>query len=541
MSVSTAQSELHPEARKEPEPQSAAPAAEPIGVRVTSAELPAHAPLDLCLRLREQLGAEEVFLTESPVAPEQDRRPAVVGCGRLAELRVYAGHVEIEGLSAVRAGLTAAADQAGMVPGSADPDTAAADLDTADTGTVGVTVRRAFRTSAQLWDLLGRARHLFALDTDLPETAYAFGFLVTFAYEAAWHMEDLPPRAADPATPDITLTLFRDTVWYVPAHESAPRLLTAAGPGFPEGGTSPVPPLAALAGSAALCAGAGAAPDAPPPLSVHDSVDRDTFLAWAKRCLEHIRVGDIYQIQIGHRIDVRTELTPVDVYRRLRGRNPSPYMFLLPWAGRTLIGASPELFFRIEGDRIVMRPIAGTTRRGPDRDENERRIAEMVASRKERAEHIMLVDLCRNDIGRISLPGTLPVDRLMSVETFSHVFHLVSTVTGRLDPAADVWAATRAAFPAGTMSGAPKLRAMEIIHELEEEPRGAYAGAVGLLDVRGWSELALCIRTIVHQGDTYATQSSAGVVADSVPEAEWAETLAKMGAAYWALTGEELS
>jgi anthranilate synthase component 1 len=281
-------------------------------------------------------------------------------------------------------------------------------------------------------------------------------------------------------------------------------------------------------------------PEAPAPLSVRDSVSRDTFLGWAEQCLEHIRVGDIYQIQIGHRIDVRTPLTPYDVYRRLRDRNPSPYMYLMPHAGNTLIGASPELFFRIEGDEIAMRPIAGTARRGASEEENQLRIKEMRESTKEQAEHIMLVDLCRNDIGRVTRPSTQPVDRLMAVETYSHVFHLVSTVTGRLEPGVDVWQAVRATFPAGTMTGAPKVRAMEIIDGLEQEPRGSYAGAVGLIDVRGWSELALCIRTIRYDGTTYSTQSSAGLVAQSEPAAEWRETLAKMGAAHWALTGEEL-
>ncbi|HET6858195.1 MAG TPA: anthranilate synthase component I family protein, partial [Streptomyces sp.] len=266
------------------------------------------------------------------------------------------------------------------------------------------------------------------------------------------------------------------------------------------------------------------------------------------QCLEHIRVGDIYQIQIGHRIEVETALTPVDVYRRLRRRNPSPHMYLLPRAGLTpggdhggaLIGASPELFFRVVGDEIVMRPIAGTARRSPDESENEQRVKELRESTKEQAEHIMLVDLCRNDIGRVSRPSTQPVDRLMAVESFSHVFHLVSTVTGTLEEDVDTWQAVRATFPAGTMTGAPKMRAMEIIDGLEREARGNYAGAVGLVDVRGWSELALCIRTVEYDGSRYTTQSSAGLVAQSQPESEWLETLVKMGAAYWALTGEEL-
>jgi anthranilate synthase component 1 len=190
-----------------------------------------------------------------------------------------------------------------------------------------------------------------------------------------------------------------------------------------------------------------------------------------------------------------------------------------------------------------MRPIAGTAPRSGDPAVDAERIACLEASEKEQAEHVMLVDLCRNDIGRVCRPTTLATEGMMTVERFSHVFHLVSTVRGELAAGEDVWSVLRASFPAGTVTGAPKIRAMELIEELTPEPapRGMYAGAVGLLDTRGWSQLALCIRTVVHDGVRYATRSCAGVVADSDPRAEWRETLHKMGAAYWALTGEELT
>ncbi|MYX04199.1 MULTISPECIES: anthranilate synthase component I family protein [unclassified Streptomyces] len=503
------------------------PHRQPIGVRVTDAELPHHDPLELYARLRNVLPESGVFLFESLSGAVQDRRSAVVGFGRLAEIRVHGEHVDIEGAPYLVRALASAADTAGMTADHADAR--------------GVS-RHRFTSADQVFDLLALAQGLFTVDTTVPTTSYAFGFLTTFGYESAWHMETLPARTAESPRPDITLTLFRDTVWY-DVVTGAVRHLRAHSPAFEE---VPVPgpaDVAALAHDAAAARAAGSVPvvpEAPAPLSVRDSVSRDTFLGWAERCLEHIRVGDIYQIQIGHRVDVTTSLTPYDVYRRLRDRNPSPYMYLLPRAGSTLIGASPELFFRIEGDEIAMRPIAGTARRGPDDEENQRRVKEMRESTKEQAEHIMLVDLCRNDIGRVTRPSTQPVDRLMAVETYSHVFHLVSTVTGRLEEGVDTWQAVRATFPAGTMTGAPKVRAMEIIDGLEQETRGSYAGAVGLVDVRGWSELALCIRTIEYDGTTYSTQSSAGMVAQSEPEAEWRETLAKMGAAYWALTGEEL-
>ncbi|MBT2405503.1 MULTISPECIES: anthranilate synthase component I family protein [unclassified Streptomyces] len=506
-----------------------------VAVEVGVEELAPHAPLELYEALRAVLPAEEVFLFESLEGAAADRRSAVVGFGRLAEIRVHADRVEVDGATpALKRALAGAVEAAGLVTDGPAAGCPVAHHPLPE----GPYVFRLER-SEQVWDALGRAQGLFSVTTELPETGYAFGFLTSLAYESAWHMEELPARdGGDGGRPDITLTLFRDTVWY-DVNDGRVRRLHADSPAFT--GSAELPELPELPEAPELPERRAAGyPPAPAPRSVRDSVDRDTFLGWAARCLEHIGVGDVYQIQIGHRLDVESELTPLEVYRRLRGRNPSPYMYLVPQAGRTLIGASPELFFRIEDGEIVMRPIAGTARRGPDDEVNQRRVKEMRESTKEQAEHIMLVDLCRNDIGRVSLPSTQPVDRLMEVETFSHVFHLVSTVSGRLDPAVGVWDAVRATFPAGTMSGAPKLRAMEIIDGLEQERRGAYAGAVGLVDVRGWSELALCIRTIEYDGLRYSTQSSAGMVAQSDPESEWQETLAKMGAAYWALTGEEL-
>ncbi|MFE0171815.1 anthranilate synthase component I family protein [Streptomyces sp. NPDC059002] len=491
-----------------------------IGVRVTSVELPHHDPLELYERLRGVCRDRDVFLLESADGSGFDDGSAVVGVNSLAEIRVFARHVEIDGAPAVVAALTRTAEEAGLAP--------------AGDGRLLLGDREA------LWRMLPAAQQAFRVDTDVPESRYAFGFLASLAYEAVWHMESLPRRTDAAGGPDITLTLFRDTVWYDPASATVHRL-TADSPDFGERTVDPGRVAEFVADAAERGADAASAvPGAPAPVSVRDSVSRETFLGWAERCLEHIRVGDIYQIQIGHRIDVRTELTPVDLYRRLRARNPSPYMYLAPRAGHLLVGASPELYVRIQGERIEMRPIAGTAHRGPDEAENEQRVKEMQESSKERAEHVMLVDLCRNDIGRVCRPSTQPVDRLMAVEAFSHVFHLVSTVTGRLAGDAGTWEAVRATFPAGTMSGAPKVRAMEIIDGLERERRGSYAGAVGLVDARGWTELALCIRSVEYDGTTYSTQSSAGLVAQSDPESEWRETLAKMGAAHWALTGKEL-
>ncbi|MFF9152667.1 anthranilate synthase component I family protein [Streptomyces sp. NPDC014846] len=487
---------------------------------MTSDELAYVDALNLYQELSAVRSQDDVFLFESLDGPDQDRHFAAVGCGRLAELRVHADRVDLVAPGELGAALTAAVSAAvGRPPGRAG-DTNSWPLAGPDT----------------VWRVLRAAQGAFDLDTDVPTGTFAFGFLTTLSYEAAWAIEDLPAQRTASDLPRCTLTLFKDTVWY-DLRDGRVLHLSAQSPQF--GDTAP--DLRAAAERARSRGSTRpAVPEAPRPRSVRDTVDEETFTARARRCLEHIGVGDSYQIQIGHRVDVESELTPVEVYRRLGHRNPSPYMYLVPWAGRTVIGASPELFVRIKDGDISMRPIAGTTARAADPAEDARRVAELRASAKEQAEHVMLVDLCRNDIGRVCVPDTLRVDTMMEVEPFAYVHHLVSTVSGRVRDGLDVWASVCATFPAGTMTGAPKLRAMEIINDLEDEPRGIYAGALGLVDVRGFAVLALCIRTVVHDGVRYSTQASAGVVADSEPAAEWRETLAKMSAAYWALTGEEL-
>ncbi|GGX24899.1 hypothetical protein GCM10010297_52440 [Streptomyces malachitofuscus] len=489
-------------------------------MRVTSDEIPYVDALNLYEELSAIRTPEDVYLFESLDGPDQDRHFAAVGCGRLAELRVHADRVELVAPGGLGEPLTAAVTAAtGRPPAGAD-GTRSWPLAGPDT----------------VWRVLHAVQDVFDVDTDVPTGTFAFGFLTTLSYEAAWAMEDLPAPRPGADLPRCTLTLFKDTLWY-DLRGGGLRRLAARGPRL--GGPAPDLP-AALDRARARGAARAAVPDAPEPRSVRDTVDEETFTRRARRCLEHIGVGDSYQIQIGHRIDVESELTPLQVYRRLSHRNPSPYMYLVPWAGRTVIGASPELFVRIQDGTLSMRPIAGTTPRAADPAEDARRVAELRASAKEQAEHIMLVDLCRNDIGRVCVPDTLRVDTMMEVERFAYVHHLVSTVSGRIRDGVDVWASICATFPAGTMTGAPKLRAMEIIHDIEDGPRGIYAGALGLVDVRGFAVLALCIRTVVHDGDRYSTQASAGVVADSEPAAEWRETLAKMSAAHWALTGEEL-
>jgi anthranilate synthase component 1 len=269
-----------------------------------------------------------------------------------------------------------------------------------------------------------------------------------------------------------------------------------------------------------------------------DDTDRETYLAHVDKALGHIAIGDIYQVQIGHELTIRSTADPVTVYRRLRDRNASPYMYLTPLGEHTVVGASPELFVRVRDDEVVMRPIAGTYPRGVVDDETA--AARLATNPKEIAEHVMLVDLCRNDIGRICRKDTLEVRDQMVVERYSHVLHLVSTVAGHAAPGMDSYDVIAALFPSGTMTGAPKIRAMEIIEAVEARRRGLYAGAIGLIGTGGYLNLALCIRTLIHHGGVYRTRASAGVVADSEADREWTETLAKSSAAYWAVTGKEL-
>ncbi|CAM5281402.1 Anthranilate synthase component 1 OS=Streptomyces rochei OX=1928 GN=G3I25_21885 PE=3 SV=1 [Streptomyces rochei] len=246
------------------------------------------------------------------------------------------------------------------------------------------------------------------------------------------------------------------------------------------------------------------------------------------RAREHIAAGDAFQIVLSRRLSRPLRAAPLDLYRHLRATNPSPYMYHLSLGGgRHIIGASPELLVKATGRTVRTRPLAGTRPRHPDPEEDLRLERELLADEKERAEHVMLVDLGRNDLGRVTEPGTVRVERLMRVERFSHVMHLSSTVAGRLAPGRDALDALRSAFPAGTLSGAPKIRAMEIIAELEPERRGVYGGALGFVGADGLTDFAIALRTMVVADGQVHVQAGAGIVADSDPAAEFRETLHK--------------
>jgi len=257
------------------------------------------------------------------------------------------------------------------------------------------------------------------------------------------------------------------------------------------------------------------------------SMESEQYQEMVRTAKEYIVAGDIFQVVLAQRFSIRTEATALAIYRALRYVNPSPYMYLLDFGDYQLIGSSPELLVLADRDRVSTNPIAGSRPRGATPDEDDELAQELLADEKERAEHVMLVDLGRNDLGRVSEPGTVRVDNLMSIERYSHVMHIVSNVSGHLSPELRPVDALRACFPAGTVSGAPKIRAMQIVSELEPEGRGAYAGAIGYFGYSGTVETAITIRTAILKDGMVHVQAGAGIVADSDPASEHRECQTK--------------
>ncbi|MFQ3610692.1 MAG: anthranilate synthase component I family protein, partial [Fimbriimonadales bacterium] len=270
-------------------------------------------------------------------------------------------------------------------------------------------------------------------------------------------------------------------------------------------------------------------------LQPQPTMTREAYESAVRKAVDYIYAGDCIQVVLAQRFSVPVSAPALNIYRALRSINPSPYMFFLRMDEMTLVGASPEVLVTVEGDRAMTRPIAGTRPRGATPEEDAQLAQELLADPKERAEHIMLVDLGRNDLGRVCQYGTVHVPELMVIERYSHVMHIVSEVQGKLRPDADAFDVLRACFPAGTVSGAPKVRAMEIIEELEPTRRGAYAGAVGYFSYTGDMDTCITIRTILLKEGMAHVQAGAGIVADSVPEREYQECLNKARASLKAI------
>ncbi|WP_448608012.1 anthranilate synthase component I [Geodermatophilus sp. URMC 60] len=376
---------------------------------------------------------------------------------------------------------------------------------------------------------------------DLPRlTGGLVGYL---GYDVVRRLERLPVTAVDDlGMPELALMLVTDLA--VLDHHDGTVLLIANALRGSEGYDDAVTRLDAMAADLAKAAPPGVATFTtadPPP--VRSNMAPGVFEDGVERVREHIRAGDAFQVVLSQRFEVPTDVEALDLYRVLRATNPSPYMYLLRFAGREspfdVVGSSPEALVTVTGSSAVVHPPAGTRPRGATPEEDARLAEGLLADPKERAEHVMLVDLARNDLGRVCVPGTVEVPDFMRIEHYSHVMHLVSTVAGEVAPRWDALDVFDATFPAGTVSGAPKPRAMEIIESLEPTRRALYAGTVGYVDASGDLDMAIAIRTaVLHQGRAYV-QAGAGVVADSDPATEEAETRHKARAVLSAIATAE--
>ncbi len=378
-------------------------------------------------------------------------------------------------------------------------------------------------------------------DPDLPRfCGGAVGFI---GYDMVRFFEDLPDSTTDDLNlPDCTL-IFTDTLLIFDHIRHRIRVVCNARiDGDPEGAyDAAVEKIDELVGRLKQPV-APVKPQAStlnPQSEVTSNFTQPEFEAAVNKCKDYIAAGDVIQVVLSQRFQKRVAADPFDVYRALRSLNPSPYMYYLSYGDTKLIGSSPEILVTEERGNVTVRPIAGTRPRGKTQEEDIELEKELLKDEKERAEHIMLVDLGRNDIGRVCRYGSVEVDELMAIERYSHVMHIVSNVRGRLKMDKDQFDLLRACFPAGTVSGAPKIRAMEIIDELEPTRRGTYAGSIGYFSYSGDMDTCITIRTILIQADTAYIQAGAGIVADSDPAREYQETQNKAMAMIKALTAAE--
>ena len=360
------------------------------------------------------------------------------------------------------------------------------------------------------------------------------GFVGYLGYNIVRCLERLPAHQLDDLhVPDLMLMLTRTMVIFDHAQHTLFVVVNAQ-----TAGRSPMSVYRAAVREIERVATRLRTPLAPRPPRRHrapgpftgamrSNIDRQEFHRMVQQAKQSIRAGDIIQVVLSQRLERQLSCEPFDVYRTLRSLNPSPYMFFLRFGSLCLAGASPEMLVRCEDGRLETRPIAGTRRRGANEREDHRLIQQLRESPKERAEHLMLVDLGRNDLGRVAQAGSVTTPELMVVEKYSHVLHLVSGVSAKLRPGQNAFDVLRATFPAGTVSGAPKVRAMEIIAELERYDRGPYAGAVGYLSFSGNLDTCITIRTVLMNGQRAYIQTGAGIVADSNPAREYEETLNK--------------
>lgn len=377
---------------------------------------------------------------------------------------------------------------------------------------------------------------IFKVTNENIKSEISFGFFGYYGYDACFYFEEIDkkiPKNNNLST--IILSIYRGVI-ELDFKSKSTSLVINKSPSFTDFDCKHV--LDSLTSDKPL----------PKPLQVCPasqvipSVSKDLYEQWFKKAKHHIDKGDIYQIQLGHEIQIKSEITPFDVYLRLREKNPSPYMYFFKTTeGIYVIGASPELFASLTKSReLTMRPIAGTVRNSSNPTIRESNRLQLVNDEKEKAEHLMLVDLCRNDIAICATPESLEVDQLMVTEDYSHVIHLVSNVKGQLRQGKDKYDVMAATFPAGTMTGTPKIRAIEIIEDTEISRRTIYAGCIGYWGINDTILTALCIRTATYHDGVYFIRASGGIVEDSTAYGEWHETINKLSSTFLAITDKEL-
>ncbi len=373
------------------------------------------------------------------------------------------------------------------------------------------------------------------------------GFVGYLGYDVVRHLERLPEKAVDElGLPELTMYLTTDLA-AVDHHECTVVLIAnamlrpdMAAPELDAAYSDAVRRLDRMQADLATPAEPTVATTAPaPPKPARSRTPEGEYQPAVEAALAAVRAGEVFQIQVGQRFVAETDADPLDVYRVLRTLNPSPYMYFLRTGDVDVVGSSPEALVSVAGTRAVLHPIAGTRRRGETAEQDAALATELVSDPKEQAEHVMLVDLARNDLGRVAAPGTVEVVEFGAVERYSHVWHIVSTVEAEVAAGMDAFDVLTATFPAGTLTGAPKVRAMELIEQLEPVRRNVYGGAVGYLDAAGDLDMAIAIRTAVMRDGVAYVQAAAGVVADSVPAQEEQETRNKARAVLQAIATAE--
>jgi len=364
---------------------------------------------------------------------------------------------------------------------------------------------------------------------------FAGGAVGYAAYDAVRYTENLPATPRDDrGLPDLSFAFYDRMVLF----DHIRKTILVVALAHVDAGTDPKAAYERACGHVDELVARLAAPfpdlglrdidtESPVLLQPQSNFTRAEYESVVRHCQEYIKAGDIFQVVPSQRFAIETKAQPFDIYRVLRVVNPSPFLFYLPYGDFALIGCSPEILVRVEDGEVTIRPLAGTRRRGVDEAEDRALAQELLADPKERAEHIMLVDLGRNDVGHVADYRTVRLTDVMKVERYSHVMHITSNVTGRLRPGQTAFDALRAGLPAGTVSGAPKVRAMQIIDEVEPQKRGPYGGAVGYIDFTGNMDTCIALRTLVIQGNTAYIQAGGGVVYDSDPATEYEETVSK--------------